>query len=134
MTSLKQLKLAQRLALQQQEVVNDLNNLIQDIDRAERSINSLKVELEGVNQKYQGPRDTRQDVDYLTALLACAKKKLVWERHMASLQKRTPEILSRLTSLINDPQAPADESMRATLLQALQGVQAAMERLQSAKS
>ncbi len=133
MTSLKQLKLAQRLALQQQEVVTDLNNLIKDIERAERSISHLKVELEGVNQKYQGPRDTRQDVDYLTVLLACAKKKLIWEKHMASLQKRTPEILSRLSSVINDPQAPADDATRASLLAALQGVQTAMERLQSAK-
>jgi uncharacterized protein YoxC len=133
MTSLKQLKFAQKLAVQQQEVLRDLEHLVADIERTEKTINDLKTELEAANAKYPSPRSTRDDVGYLTELLACAKKKLAWEKQMASLQKKTPEILEKINRVMNDPANPPEDAVRAAMARALQGVQAAMERLQNAK-
>jgi hypothetical protein len=133
MSSLKQIKQAQIVAGQSRLVVADLQSLVKDIDRCERTMTALKTELAEVNSKYQGPRDTRQDIAYLTALLDCAKKKLAWEKTIASLQKRTPEILNKMMSLINDPQNPPPDETRNQMLGSLQAVQGAMERLQQVK-
>jgi ribosome-binding ATPase YchF (GTP1/OBG family) len=133
MSSLKQIKQAEKIAGQSRLVVADLQALVKDIDRCERMMTALKTELATVNSKYQGPRDTRQDIAYLTALLDCAKKKLAWEKTIASLQKRTPEILNKMMSLINDPQNPPPEETRNQMLGSLQAVQSAMERLQQVK-
>ena len=129
--SLKQLRLADKSLAQQRQVVSELNNIIKDIERCERTITELTGELSGINSKFQGPRDTRQDVEYLSALLACAKRKLAWEKTIASLQKRTPQVLEEMSRLLNDPQNPPTEGMRETMLKALQGVQTSMEHLQS---
>jgi len=67
-------------------------------------------------------------------LLKCANKKLGWEKQIASMQKRTPTTLDRMAQLLNDPKNPPADEMRANMLQALQGVQAAMERLQNMKT
>jgi chromosome segregation ATPase len=133
MSSLKQIRLAQKLAGKQGQVVQQLNSLVKDIERCERTIVELKIELESVNKKHQGRRTTRDDIAYLTDLLACANKKLTWEKHMASLQKRTPQILEELNKVRNDPKNPPTEESNAQLLQALQAVQGAMERLQTVK-
>jgi ribosome-binding ATPase YchF (GTP1/OBG family) len=133
MSSLKQIKLAEKAAGQSRLVIADLQSLVKDIDRCEKTMSALKTELAAVNSKYQGPRDTRQDIAYLTALLDCAKKKLAWEKTIASLQKRTPDILQKMMSLINDPQNPPAEETRNQMLGSLQAVQAAMERLQQVK-
>src|SRR5215467_7213474 len=133
MSSLKQIKLAEKVAGQSRLVIADLQALVKDIDRCEKTMTALKTELAGVNSKYQGPRNTREDIAYLTALLDCAKKKLAWEKTIASLQKRTPEILNKMMSLINDPQNPPPEETRNQMLGSLQAVQAAMERLQHVK-
>ena len=133
MSSLKQLKLAEKVAGRHQGVITDLQSLVKDIERCERSITDLKRELEGINQKHQGRRTTRDDIAYLTDLLECAKKKLNWEKQMASLQKRTPIVLQRMSELVNDPQNPPPERTRAEMLESLQSVQAAMERLQLVK-
>jgi hypothetical protein len=87
-----------------------------------------------VNTKYPSPRTTRQDIAYLTDLLKCANKKLAWEKQIASMQKRTPATLEKMAQLLNDPKNPPADAMRVGMLQALQGVQAAMERLQSVKA
>ena len=129
MLSPKQLKLAEKAAREQREVILQLNALVNDIDRCEKTIAGLKIELDAVNAKHQGRNSTREDIAYLTDLLECAKKKLAWEKQMASLQKRTPAILETMTRLMNDPQAPPAEQTRADMLQALQAIQAAMERL-----
>ncbi|MBC8096923.1 MAG: hypothetical protein H7Y43_14040 [Akkermansiaceae bacterium] len=129
--SLKQLRLADKSLAQQRQVVTELNSIIKDIERCERTITELTRELAGINSKFQGPRDTRQDIDYLTSLLACAKRKLAWEKTIASLQKRTPQVLEELSRLLNDPQNPPAEAMRDDMLLALQGVQNSMERLQN---
>lgn len=134
MLSTKDLEWVRKCTRRQQAVVGELNVLVQDIDRCEKIINEVKAELDAVNARFQGPRTTREDVAYLTVLLDCAKKKLAWEKLLGSLQKRTPPVLEEMTRLLNDPKAPPEAEMREQMLQALRGVQAAMERLQSAKT
>ena len=133
MSSLKQLKTEQKLAGQQLQVLQELETLVKDIERAENTITTLKTELEAVNARHQGRKTTRDDIAYLTDLLKCANKKLAWEKQIASLQKRTPAIMERMEKLINDPSAPGDNVARQAMLAALQKVQAAMERLQGVK-
>jgi chromosome segregation ATPase len=134
MSSLKNLKLAQKAANEQRQVILELQTLVKDIERCEKTILVLNQELQSVNSKYQGRRTTREDVGYLTDLLECAKKKLAWEKNIASLQKRTPAVLEKMSKLIHDPQNPPSEESRAAMLASLQAVQAAMERLQNVKT
>jgi hypothetical protein len=133
MALVKQFKRAEKRAVEQQQVISELNALVKSIERCETTIVDLKNELESVNLKHQGRKTTREDIDYLTDLLKCANKKLAWEKNMAGLQKRTPLILQRMSDLINDPQSAPDDPRRAEMLRALQGVQAAMDRLQNLK-
>jgi len=133
MTSIKDLKLAQKSVMLQQEVVSELNTLVKDIERSEKIILDLQTELSAVNTKYPSPRTTRQDVAYLTDLLKCANKKLAWEKQIASMQKRTPATLQKMSQLLNDEKNPPADAMRVEMLRALQGVQAAMARLQGMK-
>jgi hypothetical protein len=133
MPSLKQIRQSQKSGVQQRQVVQELNSLVGDISRCEKTIADLKNELDVVNAKHKDRKTTRDDIDYLTDLLRCANKKLTWEKHMASLQKRTPLILEKMSKLLNDPQNPPPDQIRAEMLQALQGVQTAMERLQNVK-
>jgi len=118
---------------QQRQVISEINTLVKDIERCEKTITDLKAELEAVNLKHKDRTTTREDIDYLTDLLKCANKKLTWEKHMASLQKRTPVILEQMSKLINDPKTPPADETRAAMLNALQGIQVAMERLQTVK-
>jgi len=130
MSSIKDLKLAQKAAAEHQRVISELNTLVKDIERCEKTMTSLKAELESANTKYPGPRTTREDVEYLSALLDCAKKKLAWEKQIGSLQKRTPDVLQQMTGFLNDAKNSPDETTRTRMLQCLESVQAAMERLQ----
>jgi hypothetical protein len=134
MSTIKDLKLAEKSLVLQQQVVTELNTLVRDIERCEKTILDLQTELGAVNAKYPTPRTTRQDIAYLTDLLKCANKKLAWEKQIASMQKRTPATLEKMAQLLNDPKNPPADEMRVQMLQALQGVQAAMERLQSMKA
>jgi predicted RNase H-like nuclease (RuvC/YqgF family) len=134
MTSIKDLKLAEKSIVRQQEVVSELNTLVRDIERCEKTIADLQSELAAVNSKYPTPRTTRQDIGYLTDLLKCANKKLAWEKQIASMQKRTPATLEKMAQLLNDPKNPPADAMRVEMLRALQGVQAAMARLQNMKT
>jgi hypothetical protein len=127
--SIKQIRLADKSLATQRAVVAELNTIVKDIERCERTIHELQSELGAINAKFQGPRDTRQDIDYLSSLLACAKRKLAWEKTIASLQKRTPSVLEEMSRLLNDPVNPPAEPIRNEMLRALQGVQAAMQRL-----
>jgi hypothetical protein len=133
MLTSKQLKLAEKAALEQRAVIVDLQDLVKDIERCEKTISGLKTELEAVNLKHQGRQTTRDDIAYLTDLLDCAKRKLAWEKQMASLQKRAPVILDTMMKLMNDPHAPPAEQTREEMLHALQAIQAAMERLNAVK-
>src|SRR5215469_3633949 len=134
MQSIKDLRLAEKSVALQQQVVTELNTLVRDIERCEKTILDLQNELNAVNAKYPTPRTTRQDIGYLTDLLKCAHKKLAWEKQISSMQKRTPATLERMAQLLNDPKNPPADEMRANMLRALQAVQAAMERLQSMKT
>jgi hypothetical protein len=132
-SSLKDYKLAEKRAAEQRAVVSELNVLVKDIERCEKTITELKAELLAVNEKHKSRNSTREDIAYLEDLLKCAKKKLAWEKQMESLQKRTPDILARMSAMIEDPKLPPDTETRAAMLQALQAVQAAMERLDQVK-
>ena len=134
MPSLKDLKLAEKSVVRQQEVVSELETLVRDIERCEKTIMDLQSELAAVNARYPSPRTTRQDIGYLTDLLKCANKKLAWEKQIASMQKRTPATLEKMAQLLNDPKNPPVDVMRVEMLRALQGVQAAMARLQNMKT
>jgi hypothetical protein len=116
MMSSKLLKLLEKNAARERQLIQDLNDLLSDVDRCDQTIAGLQSELTTVNARFQGQRNTQQDVDYLSALLECAKKKLVWEKRIASLQKRTPVLLEEMNSLLNDPQAPATETSRGQML------------------
>ena len=130
--SLKQLKLEEKSAARQRQVILELNALVKDIDRSEKTVTGLNRELAAVNLKHQGPRNTREDIAYLTALLECAKKKLAWEKQIASLQKRTPVVMEQMALIMNDPKAPPSAELKDQMLQALQSIQSAMQRLQTA--
>src|SRR5688572_3280736 len=108
----KQNKLAEKRAGEQQRVILELNALVKSIERCVKTITDLKSELELVNAAHQGSRTTRQEIDYLTELLKCAHKKLTWEKQLASLQKRTPELLEQMGRLLNDPLAAPDDPFR----------------------
>jgi cell shape-determining protein MreC len=133
MATIKDYKLAQKSLLEQQEIVSSLQTLIADIERCENTIVALQTELEQVNRRHAERKTTRDDIAYLTDLLKCANRKLAWEKQIASLQKRTPDLLLRMTAVLNDEKNPPTEEIRASMLSALQGVQAAMERLQQIK-
>ncbi|MDB6052948.1 MAG: Inhibitor of kappaB kinase gamma-like protein [Verrucomicrobiales bacterium] len=134
MASLKQIRLEQKVIVQQQEVISELEALVQNIERCERTITELKDELEVVNKKHQGDRNTQQDILYLTDLLRCAKKKLNWEKHMATLQKKVPEVLQRVSELANHSEVQPSPETRALMMKALHSIEAAMQRLQLVKS
>lgn len=132
MVSLRQIKQDEKGRAKEQQLIRELNTISSDIDRSERTLTTLTNDLAAVNAKYQGQRTTRQDVEYLTGLLDCAKRKLAWEKQLASIQKRTPAVLERMALLVGNSQEAAAEPRRLELLQALQRVQASMERLQKA--
>lgn len=133
MASSKILKAAQKSALLQREVLEELESLVKSIDRSEKMITELKAEMEEVKVKHQDRKTTRDDIAYLEDLLACAKKKLAWEKLLESLQKRTPAVLAKVSEVVNDPNNPPAEQTRANILQSLQNVQASMQRLEQAK-
>jgi cob(I)alamin adenosyltransferase len=133
MSSARDLKEEAKSAALQRQVISELNTLVGDIERCEKTIFDLQTELAAVNAKYPGPRTTREDIAYLTDLLKCANKKLAWEKQIASMQKRTPATLEKMAQVLNDPKNPPPDDLREQMLRALQGVQAAMERLQSVK-
>ena len=133
MRTSKQIKEGQRVATQQQAVILDLQSIVRDIERFEKAVAGLKDELEQVNLKHATRQTTQDDVHYLEDLLSCAKKKLVWEKHLASLQKRTPDLMKRVETLVNHPESRPDEETRAKLLESVYNVKAAMDRMQGAK-
>ena len=134
MASLKQLKHEAKNAVLQKQVIAELNVIVKDIERSEKLIVALNQELQTVNAKFQGPRDTRADISYLTSLLECAKRKLAWEKQISSLKKRTPSVMDRMGTLLNDSDSPPSSEVRDQMLLALESIRAAMERLEQASS
>src|SRR2546428_13041964 len=93
MSSLKEIKSAQKSAALQQQVLLQLSALAKDIERCAKTITDLKTELEAVNAKHKSRTMTREDIVYLTDLIACANKKLIWVKHIAIVLKSTPVLL-----------------------------------------
>jgi hypothetical protein len=133
MSSIKDLKAAQKSAAEQWQMILELKTLVADIERCEKTISAVNGELTRVNAKYQGQRNTRQDIEYLSVLLDCARRKLAWEKQISSVQKRTPALLEQMQRHMNDEKNPPTDEARLQMLQMLQSLQSAMERLQSSK-
>jgi hypothetical protein len=115
-------------AAERRRVLDELKQLAVDIERCQETISSVMAELDATNAKYQGERATRQEVEYLTVLLACAKRKLAWEKQIASLKKRAPALLESMAGIMNDRDHPPTEELKAEMLRSLQIVQAALAR------
>src|SRR5580692_10373266 len=109
------IKLAER-----QRVLAELRQLATDIEHCEQTIASVMAELQSANAKYQGERSTRQEVEYLTILLNCAKRKLAWEKQIASLQKRAPALLKEMSNILSDQEHPPADEIKAEMLRSLQ--------------
>jgi hypothetical protein len=132
MSSRKEYRQAAKSVSKQHEVTLELQALLASIEKAERTITELKSELEAANRTHQVRTTTQQDIDFLTALLKCANKKLGWEKQVASLKKRAPGVMQELATIMQDTKNPPSEETCAMLLQTMQQVKAAMERLEKA--
>jgi hypothetical protein len=121
-------------AAERRRILVEVNQLATDIARCERMIGSVLTELNSVNAKYQGPRTTRDEVQFLKVLLDCAKRKLAWEKQIASLKRRAPAVLDNMTKIMNDTDHPPTDELKTEMLQALQSIQAALERLQAVET
>jgi|EndMetStandDraft_4_1072995.scaffolds.fasta_scaffold272341_2 hypothetical protein len=115
-----------------QEAVEELQGVLKAIERIEDLIESLQMEMAAVTQNYPAQRTTREDVDFLTDLLACAKKRLLWENQMEALRDRVPNVLEKVAHTINDPKGAPTTEMATGLLTMMQAVKASMERLEAA--
>jgi hypothetical protein len=133
MSTSRQIKEEQRVTAQQKSVVGELQALVKDIERCDKTVQGLREELLKVNEKHANRTTTQDDIAYLEDLLGCARKKLVWEKQIASLQKRTPELMQRVEALVNHPNSNPDEETRNALMGSLTQVQASMKRLNEVK-
>jgi hypothetical protein len=129
----KDFKLAAKIAAEQKELILELQSIVKDIERCEKTVNDLHADLQQVNVRHANRETTQDDINYLEDLLACARRKLVWEKHIASLQKRTPALMKRVEELVNHPLSEPDEQTQKSMLQSVQNVQAALQRLHSTK-
>jgi len=133
MSAGRYIQMAQVKAAERQRSLAELKRLAVDVERCQVTITSVLAELNSVNAKYQGARSTREEVEYLTVLLSCAKRKLAWEKQIASLQKRAPALLEKMTGVMNDQDYPPTEELKAEMLNSLQSIQQALVRLQAAE-
>ena len=114
-------------------MLEELSGLVKSIERAETLLAELKGETDEMNATHQHRRTTREDIAYLEDLLKCAKKKLAWEKQMETVAKRTPEVLAKVSTAMNDATNPPEPEIRIQVLDLLQVVQDAMSRLDAAK-
>src|SRR5581483_1734957 len=117
-------------AAERRRVLAEVNQLAVNIGRCERTIAAVLADLNVVNAKYQGTRNTREEVEFLKVLLDCAKRKLVWEKQISSLKKRAPALLESMTGILNDSDHPPTEELKSEMLHSLQLIQSALQRLQ----
>ena len=122
---------AQVKAAERNRLLTELKALAVSVTRCQDTIASLMTELNSANAQFHGQRTTQQEVEYLTILLACAKRKLAWEKQIASLQKRAPALLAEITGMLNDKDFPPTDELKTEMMHSLQSVQAAMGRLQA---
>ncbi len=119
-------------AAEHRRLLAELKELAVSVNRCLNTITALMTELTSANARFEGQRSTQQEVEYLTILLACAKRKLAWEKQIASLQKRAPALLAEMTATLNDKDFPPTDELKAEMMGSLQMVQAALEQLQTA--
>jgi hypothetical protein len=134
MSSNRAKKLLRKSTVLQGEMLEELLGLVKGIERGETLLAELKQETEEMNAKHSHRRTTREDIAYLEDLLKCAKKKLAWEKQMEQLAKRTPEVLAKVSAVMNDTANPPEAEVRTKVLELLQVVQGAMARLEAAKA
>ncbi len=132
MMTAKYLRQLERNTARENRILADLEAMAKDVERCEKTLVDLQQNLTALNSKYKGPRSTQQDVEYLSGLLDCAKKKLVWEKHIGSLRKRAPALAEEVSALLSNPHTARPEETRAKILIPLEQVRAALERLQAA--
>ncbi len=132
MRTAKYLRQLEKNAAREQRILADLDAMVKDVERCEKTVSDLQQHLAALNSKYKGPRTTQEDIEYLSGLLDCAKKKLVWEKQIGSLRKRAPALAEEVTALLDGPPTAGLEETRAKILRPLEQVNAALERLQSA--
>jgi len=125
---------AQIKAAERRRILAEVNQLANDIGRCEKTITSVVRDLGSINAKYPGTRNTREEIEFLKVLLECAKRKLAWEKQIASLKRRAPEIAQRMSDIMNDQEHPPSDELKAELLRALQLIQSALQRLQAAEA
>jgi chromosome segregation ATPase len=123
---------AQKRTFRAEEAVEELEKLASSIDRAETMLAELRDELEKVSVQHQGRRTTREDIAFLTDMLKCAKKKLAWEKQIAALRKRAPEVLTSVVDLVNDPKSEPSNTLKLRIVETLHAVQTSMQRLDAA--
>jgi predicted nucleic acid-binding Zn-ribbon protein len=133
MSTSRQIKEEQRVSGLQKGLVGELQALVKDIERCEKTVQGLKTELQLINERHANRKTTQDDISYLEDLLACARRKLVWEKQIGSLQKRTPELMQRVEALVNHPNSNPDEQTQTALMGSLTEVQASMRRLNEIK-
>ena len=133
MSTARQIKTEQRVSGQQKGLVGELQALVKDLERAEKTVNSLKSELGSVAERHANRTTTQHEIAYLEDILACFRKKLVWEKQIASLQKRTPELMQRVEALVNHPQSNPDQETQDALMKSVLEVQASVKRLNESK-
>jgi hypothetical protein len=134
MASSRAKKLLRKSNVLQGAMLEELQALVKSIERAETLLAELKRDTEAMNAKHQNRRTTREDIAYIEDLLKCAKKKLAWENQMETVAKRTPDVLAKVSTAMNDTANPPAENVRTATLALLQSVQGAMARLDAAKS
>jgi hypothetical protein len=134
MTPGRSRRLARKSSLLQKEVVDELTAVARSIEKAEEMIVALKEQMDAVNQAHANRTTTSDDIAYLEDLLRCARKKLAWEKQMASLAKRIPVVLTKVQAVMNDQTNPPPDETRVAVAGLLQSVQQAMTRLETAKS
>ena len=118
-------------AAERRRVLAEVNQLAAGIGRCEQTITSVMADLNSINAKYQSPRSTRDEVEFLKVLLDCAKRKLAWEKQIASLKKRAPALLESMTRIMSDTDHPPSDELKSEMLRSLQAIQSALQRLQS---
>jgi hypothetical protein len=121
-------------AAERRRILAEVNQLAGSIERCEKTIAAVMADLKVINTKYQGTRSTREEVEFLKVLLDCAKRKLAWEKQIASLKKRAPSLVEAMTRIMTDKEHPPSAELQSEMLQALQAVQGALQRLQATEA
>jgi len=134
MSSSKAKKRRHKSNVIQGQMLEELQALVKSIERGETLLAELKHDTETMNAKHQHRNSTREDIAYIEDLLKCAKKKLAWEKQMETVATRTPKVLAKVSTAMNDTTNPPADNVRTATLALLQSVQGAMARLDAAKA